>query len=91
MKRTICILAALLVSLFAFARPFTDSFTDATLRLDYIFSGNATQASISWLAAYRTPGWAGRRGNLDSLLLAGNGRIEVLDPESGEVLYCQSF
>ena len=56
MKRTICILAALLVSLFAFARSFSDSFTDATLRLDYIFSGNATESSISWLAAYRTPG-----------------------------------
>ena len=91
MKRTFCILAALLVSLSAFARPFADSFTDATLRLDYIFSGSATDASISLVGAYRTPGWAGRRGNLDSLLLAGNGRIEVLDPESGELLYCQSF
>ncbi len=92
MKRFICILAAaLLVSSIAFARGFGDCFTDATLRLDYIFSGNATESSISFLQAYRTSGWAGRRGNLDSLLLAGNGRIEVLDPESGEVLYCQSF
>lgn len=91
MKRNICILAALLVSAFAFARGFGDSFCDATLRLDYIFSGNANDASISFLQAYRTQGWAGRRGNLDSLLLAGNGRIEMLDQESGELLYCQSF
>ena len=91
MKRFLCILTATLVSTAAFAQRFSDSFEDATLRLDYIFSGNAVKSQIAFIEAYKIDTWAGRRVNLDKTLLDGNGRIEVLDPASGKVLYCNSF
>lgn len=91
MKRLLCILTAALVSCMAFARSFGDSFENATLRLDYVFTGNAASSQIALLGAYKTDIWAGRRANLDRLPLDGNGRIEVLDPATGEVLYCNSF
>ena len=91
MKRTVCILTALLVSFCAFSRSFSDSFENATLRLDYIFSGNSEESHIAFMGAFRTRIWAGRKSNLEKPLLAGNGSIEVLDPESGEVLYSNSF
>ena len=91
MKRILCILTAALVSGIAFARGFGESFENATLRLDYIFTGNSDSSSIALLGAYRTEVWAGRRNNLEAPLLAGNGRIEVLEQGSGEVLYSNSF
>ena len=91
MKRLLCILTAALVSGTAFARDFGEVFENATLRLDYVFTGNSQSSQIAFLAAYKTKVWAGRRGNLDRLPLGGNGRIEVLDPENGELLYCNSF
>lgn len=91
MKRFCCILTALLVSGTAFAQHFSDNFEDATLRLDYIFSGNAEESRIALAGAYKTRVWAGRRSNMDKVLLEGNGKIEVLDPSSGKVLYCNPF
>ena len=91
MKRSLSILTALLVSLPAFAVNFDDWFEDATLRLDYIFSGNAKSQEISFLEAYRTEVWAGRRTNLEKPLLEGNGQIKICDAASGKVLYTNSF
>ena len=41
------------------AQDFGDYFIDQTLRLDYIFSGNASTQDISLLAYYKIPGWYG--------------------------------
>lgn len=92
MKRTVIILAAMLVSLPSFAEPaFDDWFLNATLRLDYVFSGNDSRQSISFMEAYRTEVWAGRRTRLQKPLLEGNGQITVQDAASGEVIYSDSF
>lgn len=88
-------LAALAFSIFlsagAFAIDFNDYFENRTLRMDYIFSGDNRHQVISLDGLCQSPGWYGRRGNLDSLLLAGNGQITVTIPESGKVIYRHSF
>ena len=62
-----------------------------TLRLDYIFSGDATHTEISLAKMGRLEGWWGRTVNMDNLLLRGNGQIILRDSATSQVLYCTSF
>ena len=62
-----------------------------TLRLDYMFSGTSKSVEISLDGMSRTDGWAGRRHNLDTLPLRGNGQIIMTDVENGNILYMNSF
>lgn len=75
----------------AAAQNFGDSFENRTLRLDYIFAGNADTQMIALdeLAAF--DGWAGRRVNLGAIPVRGNGEVRVTDPRSGATLYRTSF
>ena len=66
-------------------------FTDSTLRLDYVFAGNASSQRIYLMEACRTGLWAGRRQHLDQALLKGNGEIRLMEPESGQTLYVTAF
>lgn len=85
MKTLFSFLAALFLSInSAFA-------ADYTLRLDYIFSGDATHTEISLAKMGRLEGWWGRTVNLDNLLLRGNGQIILRDSATSQVLYCTSF
>lgn len=70
---------------------FPENFSDSTLRLDYVFTRpEANAASIALRGQTKTEKWFGRRGNLDSLALAGNGRITVTSLE-GDTIYRDSF
>lgn len=80
-----------LISLTANAQRFSDYFEDKTLRLDYNFAGDNRHQQISLDELSQSPGWYGRRGNLDSLLILGNGQLTVTDPASKAVLYRYSF
>lgn len=62
-----------------------------TLRVDYAFSGTDKTADISLIEMQETGPWAGRRANMDTLLLKGNGRITMRTVSSDEVLYVNSF
>lgn len=73
------------------ARDFDDRFEDATLRLDYVFCGDNAHQAIYFQRAARTSAWAGRRSRMEAPLLEGNGQIRLLDPETGECLYANSF
>ena len=73
------------------SRDFDLDFEDATLRLDYVFCGDNAHQAIYFQQALKTSEWAGRRHNLSAPLLEGNGQIRVLDPETGECLYANSF
>ena len=73
------------------SRSFDQDFEDATLRLDYVFCGDNAHQAIYFQQALRTSVWAGRRHNLATPLLEGNGQVRVLDPETGECLYANSF
>lgn len=75
----------------AFAQNFDDYFVDKTLRLDYIFTGNADKQEICLDELSSLPQWAGRHTHLSELPLAGNGEITVKDKATGKVIYRTSF
>ena len=64
---------------------------DRTLRVDYMFTGTAKSSEICLDEMSCFDGWAGRRHNLDSVALKGNGQICMKDIQTGKVLYRQSF
>lgn len=75
----------------AFGQDFNDYFTDKSLRIDYIFTGNAQKQEIVLDGLASLPTWAGRRHHLDEIPLAGNGKITVKDKETGRIIYRTSF
>lgn len=64
---------------------------DRTVRLDYIFSGDAESSEIALAAVSSSDVWYGRRVNMAQMPVAGNGRIVMKDAETGKVLYANSF
>lgn len=70
---------------------YEDFFQDSTLRLDYVFCGDARHQAIYLERAYKTSAWAGRKTNLEKPLLAGNGQVNVYNPETEQVIYSNSF
>lgn len=70
---------------------FPDHFTDKTLRIDYIFSGNATGSLAALKEMSQLPVWAGKRVNLSENLLKGNADICMYDLKTGESIYKDSF
>lgn len=91
MKRIILLLALSIIGLNTSAQEFSKHFTDNTMRLDYNLIGNARQQTIALNEVIAVEGWAGRRVNLDKVPVRGNGEIKVLDSQSGETLYRNSF
>lgn len=75
----------------AFAQNFSRHFEDATLRLDYIFAGNNNSQAIYLDRMKSQKGWYGRRTNMNSLPLQGNGTITVTDTTGTDTLYMHSF
>lgn len=73
------------------AQEFEKFFTDSTLRLDYVFCGDATHQAIYLQDMHKTGKWAGRRNNLEEPILKGNGQIRVKEPSTGKTLYVNSF
>ena len=91
MRKTILFFISLLTSFVLQAQVFSNYFTDKTLRLDYLFTGNAAKQEICLSQLSSLPTWAGRRHHLSELPLAGNGQIVMKDAASGKVIYRTSF
>lgn len=91
MKKIICIILQVLCIGTITAQTFENYFENKTLRVDYIFSGNATQQYIFLDELSQTPQWAGRKHHLSELPLAGNGEIIMKDASSGQTIYRTSF
>lgn len=95
MKRVILFFLMLIAARTGFAGEisgFADGLLqDRTLRVDYIFSGTATEAEIALDAMSVSDGWFGRRHNLSEVPVEGNGQICMVDARSGRVLYRYSF
>lgn len=70
---------------------FATHFSDSTLRLDYIFAGDAIHQSIFLDELCSSPRWYGRKQQLEKLPLQGNGQLTVTDPQTGDTLYRHSF
>ena len=83
----ICAVAAVAVS----AQSFSDYFANKTLRIDYIFAGNAENQIVALDELATIDGWAGRRVNLDKIPVRGNGELKLIDSKSGKTIYRTSF
>lgn len=70
---------------------FSDIFQDSTLRVDYTFTGTHNSQEIALDELHIGKGWPGRRVNLTTLPLEGNGQIIMKDSKSGKVIYKTSF
>lgn len=91
MRRFLTFIVALIATTTLSAQQFDAHFNDATLRLDYTFMGNASEQYIALSDISATENWWGRRINLNSVPLKGNGDLTLTDKESGEVIYKTSF
>ena len=69
----------------------TTWYTDATLRLDYTFAGTSETQSIYLDRMKSSEGWYGKRHNMNTIPLQGNGTITVTDHTSKNTLYRHSF
>ena len=75
----------------AAARPLDERLSEATLRLDYIFSGTDKTCEIAVDELSRLEGWAGRRTHMAEVPLRGNGQVCMTAASSGDTLYRMSF
>lgn len=92
MRKFFSIFAILIFSLStAAASSFDTFFTERTLRIDYIFSGNASMQIVALDELTSFDGWAGRRINLDKIPVKGNGELKLIDPASKAIIYRTSF
>lgn len=66
-------------------------YEDATLRLDYIFAGTNISQNVYLNKMKTYDGWFGKRTNMNSLPLDGNGIITVTDINGSDTLYQHSF
>ena len=85
------LLIGLAVAVALSGQNFNDYFADKTLRLDYLFVGNAQHQEVTLRELSCQPGWAGRRHHLSELPLKGDGQIHVRDKASGVEIYSHSF
>lgn len=91
MRKSNLLLACLFACLGLHAQSFDRYFTDQTLRVDYLFTGNADRQAICLDELSVLPRWAGRRHHLAELPLAGNGQITMRDAADSTVIYRTSF
>ena len=91
MKQICCIVLFCFAFIGGYAQNFADYFQDKTLRVDYIFTGNAGQQAIYLDELSQLPSWAGRRHHLSELPLEGNGQIIVKDLATQQCIYKTSF
>lgn len=91
MKKCCCFFLFIFVCLSGYAQNFTEFFEDKTLRVDYLFTGNAEQQAIYLDELSQLPSWAGRLHHLAELPLEGNGQIVVRDLGNKQCIYKTSF
>ena len=73
------------------AQDFDRYFTDATLRLDYVFSGDVRHQELSVDDLHQMPHWYGKRRHLAEVPMRGNGQVIMRDHATGTVIYRNSF
>ena len=91
MKHICCIILCFCTSIGSYAQNFADYFQNKTLRVDYIFTGDATQQAIYLDELSQLPTWAGRQHHLSELPLEGNGQIIMKALASKQCIYKTSF
>ena len=89
--RQMLIMGMMLVSSHISAQDFDQFFQDATLRIDYIFAGDARHQEISVDEIHQVDHWWGKRRRLADLPVKGNGQLILRDHASHTVIYRNSF
>lgn len=70
---------------------FDSFFKNETLRLDYIFAGDALSQAIFLDQMSVSDHWYGKRHRLDEVPMDGNGQVVMTDWQTGEVIFRNSF
>lgn len=91
MKRILSILLLLASLSWVYAQDFDQYFTDATLRIDYVFAGDVNKQNIAVDELCTIPRWYGKRQRLSEVPVEGNGQIIVRDHSSQQIIYRNSF
>lgn len=79
------------ITLKSFCGEFDEWFTNKTLRVDYIFSGNRDVQEVSIDELVYFDGWAGKRTRMSISDLDGNAQVIMKDKKSGDVIYKYTF
>lgn len=88
------VLLLLLMLCFGFtsnAQRFDAFFTDATLRIDYVFAGNHTMQQAYIGALTQTNNWHGRKGQLGLTAIQGDAQLRVYDKRTNKLIYVVPF
>lgn len=91
MKYFLLTISLFLLTIGVHSQDFNTYFIDKTLRVDYIFTGDAVSQTVSLEQLNQLPKWAGRRHRLSELGRMGNGQVKVTDISSGKCIYRDSF
>ena len=95
MKSRLCLIAmavcCLCNSIVARNIDFDKLFTDSTLRIDYVLSGNVDYQNIAIDELSRMPGWYGKRQNLTEIPVHGAATIDMRLAATGELIYRHTF
>lgn len=70
---------------------FDDYFITKTLRVDYIFAGDATHTGVYLSQMKQEPFWGGSRKNLIDTFGYGEFEVRVKDIENGKLIYSRGF
>lgn len=70
---------------------FNTHFSDTTLRLNYVFSGNAAHQHIALGSYSKSARWWGKRHRLAQVPVEGNGQLTMRLHRTGRVIYRNSF
>ncbi|MCP4571386.1 MAG: peptidase M64 [bacterium] len=89
--RVLSVLVFVLVATAAAAADFDDLFVDATLRIDYFHTGDATHEYVSVDQLWRQGIYAGSRTRLLDDLDLGRYYAKLYDAGSGELLWSRGF
>ena len=89
--RYLVVLLTLLWSTSGQGQNFEKYFSDSTLRIDYILSGNLKSQFIAVDGMRRMPGWYGKRQNLTSYPVHGAATIDMRLAATGELIYSHTF
>ncbi len=91
MKKILVLMVFLAMTMGVSAQDFKQYFSERTLRVDLIFSGDAKAQTVTLRALHSWDGWAGRRVNLNEVPLRGDGELSLTDKATGEVIYRTTF
>lgn len=76
---------------FVFAQNFSSNFENKTLRVDYIFAGDALNQTAYLHQLTSLNQWQGRIQNLDSNFVQGNGQIRMYNIKNNRLIYSLPF